>query len=112
MDAVYSFDLSVFEFIENYIWNPVLDVIMSVITTLGDGGIIWIALAICLLISKKYRKVGAMMACGLIFSLIFTDSVIKPLVNRPRPFNYEPLIYGITAPCREYHHPEFIHTVF
>lgn len=89
MDFIYSFDWKVFQFIEEYLWNPVLDVIMTVITTLGDAGIIWIACAICLLISKKYRKVGAMVACGLIFSLIFTDGVLKQIFNRVRPFDYD-----------------------
>ena len=89
MEAIYSFDFSVFQFVEEYIWNPVLDVIMTVITTLGDGGLIWIACAICLLATKKYRKVGAMVAAGLIISLAVTDGVLKPLIDRPRPFNYE-----------------------
>lgn len=89
MNFIYSFDWKVFQFFEEYLWNPVLDVIMTVITTLGDGGIIWIACAICLLITKKYRRVGAMVACGLIFSLIFTDGVFKPIFERVRPFNFD-----------------------
>lgn len=89
MDFITSFDWKVFQFFEEYLWNPVLNVIMAVITTLGDGGIIWIVCAICLLITKKYRKVGAMVACGLIFSLIFTDGVFKPLIERVRPFDFD-----------------------
>ncbi|HOD03192.1 MAG TPA: phosphatase PAP2 family protein, partial [Clostridiales bacterium] len=89
MDFITSLDWRIFQFFEEYLWNPVLNVIMTVITTLGDGGIIWIVCAICLLITKKYRKVGAMVACGLIFSLIFTDAVFKPLIERVRPFNFD-----------------------
>ncbi|MGI6745364.1 MAG: hypothetical protein ACOX45_04200 [Acutalibacteraceae bacterium] len=62
MDFITSLDWRIFQFFEEYLWNPVLNVIMTVITTLGDGGIIWIVCAICLLITKKYRKVGAMVA--------------------------------------------------
>lgn len=89
MDIIHSFDWKIFQLFETYLWNPVLDVIMTVITTLGDGGIIWIACAICLLISKKYRKVGIMVSVGLIFSLIFTDAVFKPIFHRVRPFNFD-----------------------
>lgn len=88
MEAIYNFDFSVFTFFEEHLWNPVLDVIMTVISTLGDGGIIWIAVAVCLLISKKYRKYGIMMAAGLVLSVIFTDGVFKNIFDRPRPYNY------------------------
>ncbi len=88
VQSIYNFDWSVFQFFENHIWNSVLDVIMSVITRLGDGGLIWIASAICLLIPKKTRKAGIVVAVGLILSLLFTDVVLKPIFERVRPFNY------------------------
>lgn len=89
MEAILNFDLSVFRFVENYIWNPVLDVIMPIITYLGEGGAVWIAIALALIISKKYRKCGVAMALGLIGSLVVVDWIIKPIVERPRPFNLE-----------------------
>ena len=89
MEAILNFDLSVFRFVENYIWNPVLDVIMTIITYMGEGGVVWIIIALILLFTKKYRKCGVAMALGLIGSLVVVDWIIKPIVERPRPFNLE-----------------------
>ena len=52
MDFIVNFDWAVFKFFEK-LWNPVLDVIMSVITYLGDDGIFWIILGVCLLDRKS-----------------------------------------------------------
>ncbi|MGI6772480.1 MAG: phosphatase PAP2 family protein [Clostridiales bacterium] len=89
MEAIYNFDLAVFQFIEKYIWNDaILHPVMKFITTLGDGGLIWIIIAVILLITKKYRKYGFMMAAGLIITLVVNDNILKPLIERPRPFDY------------------------
>ena len=42
--------------IQEYVRNPILDSIMIFITTLGNGGMIWIAATIILMIPKKTRK--------------------------------------------------------
>ena len=89
MNVLTSFDWSVFRFVEKYIWCPALDIIMPFITHLGDAGIIWIVFAVFLMCFKKYRKFGIMMAAGLLLSLIINDSILKPLIARPRPFNFE-----------------------
>ena len=68
------------------------DKIVLFITHLGDAGIFWIALALFLLCFKKYRKSGAGMAVSLIFSLIFTNMILKNLVARERPFNTDPTL--------------------
>ena len=114
MEAILNFDLSVFRFVENYIWNPVLDVIMPIITYLGEGGAVWIAIALSLIISKKYRKCGVAMALGLIGSLVVVDWIIKPIVERPRPFNLEAwggnLIYPeLVESPQAGHSPQVIH---
>lgn len=87
MDAILNFDWAIFQWISNNLWSPALDGMMKVITTLGDSGIIWIVFGLALVCFKKYRKVGIMVLAALLFSLIFTDLIIKPLVHRPRPFD-------------------------
>ena len=64
MDFIVNFDWAVFKFFEK-LWNPVLYVIMSVITYLGDDGIFWIILGVCLLIPKKTRRFGVYVLGGL-----------------------------------------------
>ena len=68
------------------------DKIVLFITHLGDAGIFWIALAFFLLCFKKYRKSGAGMVVSLLFSLLFTNIVLKNLVARERPFNTDPTL--------------------
>ena len=66
--------------------NPILDSIMIFITSLGNGGMIWIAATILLLIPKKTRKAGVMSAVALLGSLIINNNIVKNIVQRPRPF--------------------------
>jgi len=88
MDFIYSFDFAVNDFISEHLTASFLNPIMSFISFLGDKGWFWIALALVLLIFKKTRVIGITMACAMIFSLIFTNLLLKPIVDRPRPWVY------------------------
>ncbi len=90
MDAILNFDWAVFKWVEAYVWNPVLDIIMPFLTYLGEGGAFWIALGVCLIISKKYRIAGIAVLAALAIHLVFNDLLLKNLFCRPRPFNFEP----------------------
>ena len=57
--------------------SPMLDKIMVAITTLGDAGLIWIALAVVLMFTKKYRKCGVTMAVALVIMLVVGNGVLK-----------------------------------
>jgi len=81
-----EFDFAILDFIQEYMTSPVMDKIMVFITTLGNGGAIWITTAILMLCSKKYRKTGFMLALGLIGSLVIGNLILKPSVARLRPF--------------------------
>lgn len=82
-----SFDFKILDFLYNNIRCPALNVFFSVITHLGDSGLFWIAVALCLIIFKKTRKTGLMMGCALILGLIFCNLTVKPLVARIRPYD-------------------------
>lgn len=86
METLLNIDGGILLFIQESIRNPILNPIMIFITTLGDGGTIWILLTIGLLIPKKTRKIGVMSALALLGSLLFNNNLIKLLVRRPRPF--------------------------
>lgn len=87
MEAIYAFDWSVFAWVRDTLWNPVLDVVMKYITLLGEGGIVWILLALALICTKRYRKCGITIGVALIVMVIFNDGILKNLICRPRPFN-------------------------
>ncbi len=95
-DLFLGLDLFVFEWVQG-IRTPVLTVLMKIITTLGDEGILFIAVGLALLITKKYRKIGFAMLVSLVVMLICNNFVLKEIFARERPFNlYEtfPMKYG------------------
>ena len=84
-DAFLNFDLSVFAWVQS-IQNSILTAIMVAITTLGDEGIIFIALGLILLVTKKYRKVGLTVLVALLVMTLLNNVVLKDLFARVRPF--------------------------
>jgi undecaprenyl-diphosphatase len=72
--------------IQDYVRTPLLNDIMIFITTLGNGGMLWIAATVILLIPKKTRKIGIMSGAALLGSLIINNNLLKNIVQRPRPF--------------------------
>jgi undecaprenyl-diphosphatase len=91
-ESFLSFDYSVLHWIFEHLHvtaNPVLDAIFVFITTLGDNGMFWIALALILLIPKKTRKAAAITAVALVLDVVITNGILKVLFDRPRPLAEE-----------------------
>ena len=80
-------ELTILDFIQEHMRNAFLDVGMPFVSTLGNAGIIWIALTVVLLISKKHRKTGILMALALVFDVILCNGILKNAVARTRPFD-------------------------
>ena len=93
-----NFDLPILDWIAANLWNPVLDVLMPLITLLGDAGIFWIAIAVVLLCTKKYRKIGLGMAIAMAIGLLVCNVTLKPLVMRPRPYDYQADVFQKIIP--------------
>ncbi len=77
-------DWAVLNWIQNW-HTPLADVVMISISRAGDGGMIWILLAVGLLVYPKTRKAGLAVALALLLDLLICNGIIKPLVARPRP---------------------------
>lgn len=60
--------------------------ILKFICDITMHGELWIAIAIVLTIYPKTRKVGFTMMCAMILGSITADFILKPLIQRPRPF--------------------------
>ena len=80
-----SAEFVVLDWIQANLRNPILDLLMPAVTALGNGGLIWIVLAVVLLLIPKYRKVGAAVLAGLVLEVVCCNLVLKPLVARIRP---------------------------
>ena len=97
MELIQSIDFSVLDFIREHLNCRFLDIFLGIFTTLGNGGIVWIVLTVGLLISKRYRRLGCVMAIGLAFCLLTGNLFLKLLIARDRPFIVNPDI-GIFIP--------------
>lgn len=92
-DNFLHFDLSVFEWVQT-IQGGFLDRLMVIITTLGEGGIIFIAVGLALLCTKKYRKAGVAILVALLVMEVGNNLILKTLFARPRPFNLDVTQYA------------------
>lgn len=91
-----NFDLPILEWIAENLYCGFLDAVMPIITLLGDAGIFWIAVAVVLIFIPKYRKIGLSMGAALIMGLLVCNVTLKPLVARPRPYDYQLEHFGKT----------------
>ncbi len=93
-----AFDLPILDWIAETLRCPVLDAVMPAITHLADAGALWILLAAVLLCSPKHRRTGLTMALALLLGLLACNVLLKPLVQRMRPFDYQLLHFGRDIP--------------
>ena len=99
MDVICTFDYNILTWIAEHLVTDPLTAVMRFITTLGDGGMIWIFLALLFLLRPATRKCGYAMIVALLMSLLVNNLLIKSLVARPRPFlQYSELIPLIAPP--------------
>lgn len=91
-----NFDLPILDWIAEHLQCGFLDKTMSLITHLGDGGIFWIAIAVVLMFIPKYRKAGFSMGAALLIGLLVCNVTLKPLLARPRPYDYQLEHFGKT----------------
>ncbi len=82
-----------------------LDFLMPKITLLGNVGIIWIITAVALLFTKKYRRCGILLGCGLLTGLLCGNIILKNLVARPRPFWQDTSVELLIKAPKEYSFP-------
>ena len=77
-----TWEFSVLDFIQAHLRSGIGDIVMPLITHLGDSGVIWVVLALVLLIYPKTRKTGAALAVSLALEVICCNLILKPFVAR------------------------------
>ena len=90
------FDLPVLDWIAGNLRCGFLDLIMPLITVLGDAGIFWIAVSVVLLLIPKQRKAGLSMGIALLIGVVICNMILKPWVGRIRPYDYQLQHFGKT----------------
>ena len=86
MDSFTQFDGNLLIGIQHALNADWLTPIMKLITLLGEAGVFWIILCLVLILVKKTRRLGIICAFSLLFTFIFCNLIIKPTVDRIRPW--------------------------
>lgn len=97
LDWIVSVDTAILDWIQTHLRCALLDFLMPVITHLGSGGILWIAIAAALLCFRRYRKNGCMLVLALLCCLLVGNLFLKPLVDRMRPYEINSLVELLIA---------------
>ena len=86
LEWVQRADESVLRWIADCLRRPVWDGIMRAYTSLGNGGAVFIVLAVLFLFFRKTRRAGTTALTALALGALVTNLTVKPLVARPRPW--------------------------
>lgn len=97
-------ELSFLNALQNF-HTPLLDQVMVFLTTLGNGGMVWIGLAIVLLVIPKYRIYGLTMLAALLISVFLGNVILKNIVARPRPSWVDPSVKLLIPNPTDYSFP-------
>jgi undecaprenyl-diphosphatase len=87
---IQNIDESILFYIQAHMKSPVMDRVMVFITSLGNAGLIWIAIALVLMYQKNYRKCGIYLSLTLMTASLLGDEVLKNVFHRIRPCNQFP----------------------
>lgn len=87
-------DQNILLWLQDCMRSDLLNHVFIAITSLGNGGAVWIILSLGLLIPKKTRPVGVMALAALACSAVVNNLLLKNLVARTRPYE---VIDGLTS---------------
>lgn len=87
MESILRFDLAIFDFFQEHIYSKFLTYFFTTITFIGEDGIVFILAGLIMLCFKKTRKAGVVALASLLIMSILNNEILKPIMNRPRPFN-------------------------
>lgn len=100
-----NLDWTILQWIQETLRCSVLDFLMPKITMLGNGGMIWIAAALIMICTKKYRKNGILLLVGLVVGVLIGNVCLKNLVGRARPCWIDPGVPLLIANPTDYSFP-------
>lgn len=80
-----ALDFWLLDSIRAWVSCALFDILMPLISMLGEAGVVWILSGILLLCTKKYRKEGFYLLLSLLAGLLICNLSLKPLVARSRP---------------------------
>lgn len=91
-------ELAILDWIQLHLRCGFLDRLMPFVSGLANHGEIWILFAALLLLMRKQRRYGVSAACALTLDLVACNMILKPLVDRGRPFLLRPDLLLLVSP--------------
>ena len=79
-------EITILNWIQENLHEPVVDWLMILFTRLGEAGFVWIVLGVLMLCFRKSRKYGLLMLLSLLFTYLLGELLLKNIICRPRPF--------------------------
>ncbi len=86
MAALSAWEAGILLWIQETLRSPLLDPVVSAFTRLGDAGALFVVFTAALLLFPRTRRLGLATALALLCSLLFTNVLLKHLVQRVRPW--------------------------
>lgn len=102
---VQSVDESILLWIQENLRGGLMDGPLTLLTTLGNAGILWIVLSLAMLLVPKTRRAGLLALAAMGICYLCNDMIIKMLVARPRPFVTVPELWTMVEPPSSWSFP-------
>lgn len=80
-----AFELGILNWIQIHCRCAALDVLMPAVSLICNHAEVWIVLAVILLLNKKTRRPGTVLAVALLLDYFVCNMTLKPLIGRIRP---------------------------
>ncbi len=105
MNALNPYEINLVHGIHDTMESGFMDFIMPLITALTNAGILWIALALVFLFFRKSRRMGLNMGIALLLGLVVGNILLKPMIGRVRPYDFDPTIVLLIPPETDFCFP-------
>ncbi len=105
MDTLIHLDGSCLLWIQENLRQGSWDALWTRITSLGDKGWFWLALALLLILFPRTRKAGILALAAMVLCALVTNVCLKNLVARPRPYTQVPGLTSLLPPQSDWSFP-------
>lgn len=99
------FEFAVLDFIQRHLRTPLGDAVMPLITSLGNGGFLWILTGVILLCRKKHRRTAVILFLALGIEVILCNVYLKNAIASSRPFTLNPSVKLLIPAPQDYSFP-------
>lgn len=100
-----AFELGILNWIQLHCRCAALDVLMPAVSLICNHGEVWIVLAVILLLNKKTRRSGTVLAVALLLDYLVCNMTLKPLIGRIRPCDVNRAVKLLIRRPRDYSFP-------